>query len=114
MILVPGKVSTAPNSAKGGEPMPRGSHFDHEHQSNAAKKWASDPRFHGHNEAIAPDGPAAVRAYMRSVKGSALSDPWRIGFLFLEHMIRGIAGEVLPETDQRLPYGWDGLRGITG
>ena len=86
--------------------MPRGSHFDHDHQSNAAKVWTSDPKFQDHNEEIAPDGPAAVSAYMRSAKGSALLDPWHIEFLFLRHMRRGVEGKVLAETDQRLLYGW--------
>jgi hypothetical protein len=94
--------------------MPRGSHFDHNHQSQAARQWTRDPRFHEHNEVIAPDGPAAVSAYMRSAKGSALLDAWHVEFLFLENMTRGVEGGGLPETDRRLLYGWYVWRAIWG
>lgn len=81
-------------------------HLTPEHQSSAGKARASTPAFRSHNQGIAPDGPAAQSAYMRSMKGSALLDPWHVEFLFLEDMKKGIEGEVLSEENRRLLFGW--------
>jgi len=86
--------------------MPRGAHFDHFHQSEAARKRAAMPSFPRHNQAIAPDGPDAQSAYMRAPKGSRLLSPWHIQFLRLEHLQIDIdQGCAFSDEDRRLLFG---------
>jgi len=84
--------------------MTRGSHLTPAHQSHAGKGRATQASFLTHNQQIAPDGFAAMSAYMRAPAGLRLLDPAHIQFLRPEQ-IAGKQGRPLSPPEKRLQFG---------
>jgi len=82
----------------------RGAHFTPEHQQRAGKGRATQASFLTHNKQIAPDGFAAVSAYMRAPAGLRLLDPAHIQFLRPEQIV-GKGGAPLSLENRRLLFG---------